>query len=42
MNPVKIHIKNLVLNYLFQLLETDKEHIYKNEIILLSKKLKDL
>lgn len=42
MNSIRTHIKNLVLNYLFDLLESDKENIYKNEILILAKKLKDL
>lgn len=41
MNAVKVHIKNLLLSYLMELLQSDNENIYKNEILKISKMLKD-
>ncbi len=41
MNAIKVHIKNLILNYLMELLESDNENIYKKEILNLSKLIKD-
>tara|TARA_R100001086_G_scaffold249774_1_gene190852 strand:+ start:9609 stop:9737 length:129 start_codon:yes stop_codon:yes gene_type:complete len=41
MNPIKVHIKNLILNYLMELLEADNDNIYKKEVLNISKKIKE-
>lgn len=42
MNSKKLHIKNLIMNYLAGLMEADTENTYKLEIIELMKGIHQL
>jgi hypothetical protein len=42
MRDKKTHLKEMILNYLFGLLQADTENNYKDDIIELAKKIHEL